>query len=87
MSIYKLRKTIRNKILNNKDAVNSIYADEKVSFSINTDLCHYEKLRVCNSRHKYITTGNLIRIIENIMLRKLSNQGFLPSFLTKNQKV
>ena len=34
---YKLGKKVRNNILNYKDAVNSIYLDEEVSFSIDTD--------------------------------------------------
>ena len=36
---YQLRKTIRSKIVNYKEAINSIYVDENVSFSLNTDQC------------------------------------------------
>ena len=36
---------IRNNILNYKDVVNSMYVDEKVSLSLNTDLYDCEKLK------------------------------------------
>ena len=36
---YQLGKTIRNKILNYKETVNSIYGDEDISFCLNTDQC------------------------------------------------
>ena len=35
---YKLDNTVKNKIINYKDVINSIYVGEKVSFSLNTDL-------------------------------------------------
>ena len=36
---YELRKTIRSEIVNYKEAINSIYVDENVSFSLHTDQC------------------------------------------------
>ena len=36
---YQLRKTNRSKIAYYKEAINSIYVDENVSFSLNTDQC------------------------------------------------
>ena len=35
---YKLDNTVKNKIINYKDVINSIYVGEKVSFTLNTDL-------------------------------------------------
>ena len=71
---YRLGGTIRNKILNYKDTVNSIYADEEVSFSLNTDTCDCEQSSFCNPDHKHIITGDL-RIVENNKLRKLLTKG------------
>ena len=65
---YKLGKTIRNNILNYKDAVNSIYVDEEVSLSLNTDLCDSEKSS--DPHHKHIIIVDL-RILKNQKLRKL----------------
>ena len=65
---YKLGKTIRNNILNYKDAVNSIYVDEEVSLSLNTDLCDCEKSS--DPHHKHIMIVDL-RILKNQKLRKL----------------
>ena len=71
---YRLGGTIRNKILNYKDAVNSIYTDEEISFPLNTDPCECEQSAFCNSDHKHIITGDL-RIVENSKLRKLLTKG------------
>ena len=40
---YKQGNTVRNKILNYKDVVNSICIDEDVSFSLNANLCDCER--------------------------------------------
>ena len=74
---YKLGGTIRNKILNYKDAVESIYVDDEVSFSLNTTLCECQNSPFCDPHHKHIITGDL-RLIENMKLRKLLTKG--PNF-------
>ena len=56
---YKLANNIRNNILNYKDVVKSIYVDEEVPFSLNTDLCDNENSKSCNPHHKHIITGDL----------------------------
>ena len=71
---YQLGKTIRNKILNYKEAVNSIYGDEDVSFCLNSDQCDYADSSFCDPRHKHIITKD-IRIIKNKILRKLLTKG------------
>ena len=43
---HKLVNTTRNNNLSYKDVVSSIYVDEEVSFSLNTDLCDCEKLKI-----------------------------------------
>ena len=71
---YQLSKTIRNKILNYKEAVNSIYGDKDVSFCLNTEQCDCADCSFCDPHHKYIITGDL-RIIKNNKLRKLLTKG------------
>ena len=66
---YQIGKTIRNKILNYKEAVNSIYGDEGVSFCLNTDECDCVDSSFC-AYNKHLITGDL-RIIKNNKLRKL----------------
>lgn len=39
---YKLDNTVKNKIINYEDVINSIYVGEKVSFSLNTDLSDWK---------------------------------------------
>ena len=53
---------MRNDIVNCKDVIHLIYIDEKVWFSLNTNLC--------DPHQKHITTGHL-RIIENKKLAKV----------------
>ena len=43
---HKLVNTTRNNNLSYKDVIGSIYVDEEVSFSLNTDLCDCEKLKI-----------------------------------------
>ena len=42
----KLGNAIRNNILKYKDSVNLIFIDEKVSCSLNSDLCDLSKIKV-----------------------------------------
>ena len=71
---YKLGGTIRNKILNYKETVNSISVDEEVSFCLNTDTCDCAESEFCDPHHKHIITGDL-RLIKNSKLRKLMTKG------------
>ena len=71
---FKLDNTIRNKVINYKDTVNSIFVDEDVSFATNTDACECAGSPFINKDHKHIITGDL-RIIENKKLRKLLSKG------------
>ena len=71
---YRLAGTIRNKILNYKDTVNSIFVDDEVSFNLNTDPCCCGQSSYCDPDHKHIVTGDL-RIVENRKLRKLLTKG------------
>ena len=59
---YQLNKTIRNKIVNYKEAVNYLYVDENVSFFLYTDQCDCADSFFCDPHHKHIITGDL-RII------------------------
>ena len=71
---YKLCGTIRNKILNYKETVSSIYVDEDVSFVTNSDECNCQNSVFCDPLHKHIVTGDL-RIVENKKLRCLLTKG------------
>ena len=71
---YQLVKTIRSTILNCKDAVNFIYADEAECFFLNTDQCDCADSSSCDPHHKHIITGDL-QIIKNGKLRKLLTNG------------
>ena len=74
---YSLGNTIRNKVLNYKDTVNSIFIDDEVSFSTETDTCQCDISPFKDKDHGHILTGDL-RIIENAKLRKLLSKG--PNF-------
>lgn len=56
--------------MNYKEAVNSIYIDEEIAFSVNTDQSDYTSSTFCDLHHKNVITGNL-RIIKNNKLIKL----------------
>ena len=60
--------------MNYKEAVNSIYGNEDVSFCLNTDQWDYADSSFCDPRHKHIITED-IRIIKNKILRKLLTKG------------
>ena len=74
MVTYKLGDTVRNKIFNYKQTVNDIYADDEVSFTLNTDSCICKDSEFCDPNHQHVITGDL-RIIENKKLRKLLTKG------------
>ena len=57
-----------------KEAVDSIYCDENVSFCFNTDQCDCANSFFCNLHHKYLCTRQL-RIIKNYKLRKHITKG------------
>lgn len=42
MITYQLRNTVRNKLSNYKETVNSIFMDEEVTSSLNTETCECE---------------------------------------------
>ena len=73
---YKLDAPIRSKILNYKNAINSvrIEIDEDISIIHNLPKCECEKSSFCDDHHKHIVTGDL-RIIENEKLRWLFSKG------------
>ena len=66
---YQLGKTIRNKILNDKEIVSFICVDEDVSFCLNTDQCG-----CADPHHNHIITGGLLTI-KNNKSRKLLKMG------------
>ena len=53
---YQLSKTIRNEILNFKEAFNSAYGDEDVSFSLMTDQCDSADSFFFDSHPKHMIT-------------------------------
>ena len=71
---YTLTNTIRNKILNYKDTVSSIYVEDEILFTLNTDLCECEHSPFIDSHHKHIIIGHL-RVVGNSKLRKLLTKG------------
>ena len=66
MKTYTLGSTIRNKIVNYKDTVNSILINTEESPQLDS------QSEFCNVDHQHIITGDL-RIVENNKLRKLFN--------------
>ena len=71
---YILGSTIRNKILNYKDTVNSILVNDEHSPPFDSEPCDCSQSEFCNPDHQHIITGDL-RIIENNKLRKLLTKG------------
>ena len=66
---------IRNKILNYQDNVNSIYVENEISCTLNTD--HFESDHspfIDHLHHKHITTGDF-RIVGNSRPWKLLAKG------------
>ena len=71
---FKLCNTVRNKILNYKPTVDSIFTDDEVSFSTGTDRCDCQNSEFCDPDHGHIITGDL-RIVKCTKLRKLLTHG------------
>ena len=67
---YTLTNTIRNKTLNYKDTVNSIYVADEILFTLNIDLCECEYSPFIDSHHKHIIIGHL-RVVRHSKLPKL----------------
>ena len=53
---YKTSKATHNNMLNYKEAVNEIYIDEEIVFSISTDQCDCTSSNFCSPYHKCIVT-------------------------------
>ena len=62
--------TTRNKILNYKDTVNSIYVKDEISSTLKINPSEYEHSLFIDPHYKYSITGNL-RIVGNTKSRKL----------------
>jgi len=77
---YKLSPTIRNKILNYKETVQSIKVDDEVSFS-SSGACNCGDSEFRDKHHGHIITGDL-RLIKNNKLRTLLSKG--PNFREPN---
>ena len=56
---YQLTNTIRNRVSNYRDTVNSIYFENEISFILNDDLCEREHSPFIVPHHKHIITGDL----------------------------
>ena len=70
----KFGRQLEKEILDYKEAVDSIYCNENVSFCFNTDQCECADSSFCNLHHKYLSTRQL-RIIKNYKLRKHIKKG------------
>ena len=69
---YKLGPSIRNKIFNYKETVESIIVEENVCKSLKA--CECESSTFCDNDHGHVITGDL-RIVKNSKLRKLFTKG------------
>ena len=65
--------TICKNILDYKEAFNSIYTDEGVAFSLNTNQCNCTSSTFRDPYYKHIIKD--LRIIENNKLRKILRKG------------
>ena len=76
ISTMRLSKTVRNKILNYKETVNSLHVeiDEDVVFIRNSFECNCKESEFCDPHHGHIVTGDL-RIVSDDKLRKLLSKG------------
>ena len=72
--VYRLTKTIRNKIFNYKQTVADINTDDHDTFGTGLDSCQCENSPYIDSNHGHIVTGDL-RFVENSVLRKLLCKG------------
>ena len=66
--------TFRIKTLNYKVTVNSIYVENEISFTLNTDPCQCEHSSLIDICCKHIITDHL-RIFGNSKFRKLLTKG------------
>ena len=59
MSIFTMKyKQFGNRILNYKEAVNSLYSDDEIPFMINTCQCECANFCLWDPSHKQISTGD-----------------------------
>ena len=77
---YKLGKTIRNKIVNYKNVVSTLFFQEGSVDNILHMECDCSNSQFCDSDHKHVITGKL-DIVNNAKLRKLLSKG--PNFREK----
>ena len=61
--LYQFGRTIRNKILNYKEAINSIHGDKDAFFCLDTDHYEYADSFFYDPHHKHIITD--LRLIQN----------------------
>ena len=54
MTTIVLAKTVRNKIVKDKEVANSIYVDGDVSFSLNTNQCNCADSSFFDPHHKHM---------------------------------
>ena len=77
---YKLSQTIRNKIVNYKDVVNSLlFQQDSIEDILNME-CDCHNSHFCDEDHGHVITGNLA-IVNNSKLRKLLSKG--PNYREK----
>ena len=69
--------TVRNKIVNYKKTVNSVFIYKEVFFNLNTKFFECEHSQFCDLQYENMITGEL-RVIENPKLKKLMTKG--PSY-------
>ena len=72
--VYSLSNTIRNKIFNYKDTVNSIDTNDLGTFGTGITDCDCHNSQFVDEHHGHIVTGDL-RIISNPKLRQLISKG------------
>ena len=75
--VYSLGSTIRNKIFNYKETVNSINTEDVETHGTGIASCDCHESEFVNGHHGHVVTGDL-RIIRNDKLRKLISKG--PNF-------
>ena len=75
--VYRLNPSIRSKLFNYKETVDSINADDRETFGTGIERCKCSDSTFCDPTHGHIITGDL-RIIPNQKLRKLIAKG--PNF-------
>ena len=75
--VYKLNPSIRSKLFNYKETVNSINTEDGETFGTGIINCECSNSTFCDPTHSHIITGDL-RIIQNQKLRKLITKG--PNF-------